>query len=82
MSPAGEFQAHQEFGGAEGEEAASAMAGTGWCSRFSPLLSHFSGLVALQEPVPAPQARLGEAENEGDKYFSLAFKERREILFA
>ncbi|KAF2988031.1 hypothetical protein EK904_005607 [Melospiza melodia maxima] len=34
------------------------------------------------EPVPAPQGQLGEAENEGDKYFSLAFKEGREILFA
>lgn len=32
--------------------------------------------------LPHKHVCLGEAENEGDKYFSLAFKERREILFA
>ena len=39
--------------GAEPSLAANAMAGTGWHPCFSLVLTHFSGLVPLQEPVPA-----------------------------
>lgn len=69
--------------GTEPSLTANATAGTGWCSHFSVFNPFFwVGAFAGACPCPASSARLGEAESGGDKYFSLAFKEGKEILFA
>lgn len=43
--------------GAEPSLTTTATAGAGWCSRFSLVLTYFSGLAPLQEPVSAPRAQ-------------------------